>query len=325
MQTNLAVPAENMSWRMAVGSEDEEILSGLMADPMYISCKFFYDEAGSKLFEEITRLDEYYPSRTEKSILKSHAAEIMEGADHTSLVELGSGDCSKICILLKALQPETLNTVTYIPFDISRSAIENSGCKLRERFGIIEISPIVADFMEHIHLVSQHANRVFCFFGSTIGNLGKQDALGFLEKLGKTMRTGERLLLGLDMVKDKDVLERAYNDDEGITARFNKNILKVANDKIGTDFDTEKFQHYAFFDEAKQRIEMHLVARKDMRVTSPFFEEALEIQMGDSIHTENSHKFSTDHIDEIASHSGLSLRKTYTDANNWFTLVDYIK
>ncbi len=156
---------------MALGKEDEEILSGLMADPMYVSSKFFYDKAGSKLFEEITRLDEYYPSRTEKSILKSHATEILEDSYNPSLVELGSGDCSKISILLKALPQETLKTLTYVPFDVSMSAIENSGCKLKERFGIIEISAIVGDFMEHIHLVSHHANRVFCFFGSTIGNL----------------------------------------------------------------------------------------------------------------------------------------------------------
>jgi L-histidine N-alpha-methyltransferase len=319
------MPAEKMSWKMALGSEDKEMLSGLMAEPMYLSSKFFYDEAGSKLFEEITRLDEYYPSRTEKSILKSHAAEIMEDACGASLVELGSGDCSKISILLKALPQETLKTLTYIPFDVSMSAIENSGCKLRERFDIIEISAIVADFMEHIHLVSQHEDRVFCFFGSTIGNLDRRDAVWFLQKLGKLMRKGERLLLGLDMVKDKDVLEKAYNDEDGITARFNKNILKVANKKIGTDFDTEEFQHYAFFDEAKQRIEMHLVARKDMTVTSPFLDGALEIQKGDSIHTENSHKFTADHIDEIASYSRLYVRKTFTDSNNWFTVIDYMK
>jgi L-histidine N-alpha-methyltransferase len=325
MQRNLAMQAEEMSWGMTVGSQDVEILSGLMADPMYVPSKFFYDEAGSKLFEQITRLDEYYPSRTEKWILKLHAAELMEGADDASLVELGSGDCSKISILLTTLPRETLETLTYIPFDVSKSAINDSGCKLRERFGIIEISGIVADFMQHLDLVSPYENRVFCFFGSTIGNLDRRDAIQLLKKLGKLMRKGERLLLGLDMVKDKDVLEKAYNDEEGVTARFNKNVLNVANNKIGTDFNLEDFKHYAFFDEAKQRIEMHLVARKDMTVTSPFFDGALEIRKGESIHTENSHKFTTDHIDEIASNSRLSVRQMYADSNSWFTLVDYIK
>lgn len=325
MQRNLAMQAEEMSWGMTVGSQDVEILSGLMADPMYVPSKFFYDEAGSKLFEQITRLDEYYPSRTEKWILKLHAAELMEGADDASLVELGSGDCSKISILLTTLPRETLETLTYIPFDVSKSAINDSGCKLRERFGIIEISGIVADFMQHLDLVSPYENRVFCFFGSTIGNLDRRDAIQLLKKLGKLMRKGERLLLGLDMVKDKDVLEKAYNDEEGVTARFNKNVLNVANNKIGTDFNLGDFKHYAFFDEAKQRIEMHLVARKDMTVTSPFFDGALEIRKGESIHTENSHKFTTDHIDEIASNSRLSVRQMYADSNSWFTLVDYIK
>jgi len=325
MQHNLATREDDISWKTAVGGEDQEILAGLMADPMYLSSKFFYDEVGSKLFEEITRLDEYYVSRTEKSILEANAGEIMSGADHASVVELGSGDCSKISILLSALGQETLKTVTYVPFDVSMSAIEDSGCRLREKFGSVEISAVVADFMDHIHLVSQHEKRVFCFFGSTIGNQDRGHAVRFLENLGKLMRSGERLLLGLDMVKDRNILEKAYNDTEGITARFNKNILEVTNHTIGTDFDTEEFEHRAFFHEEKQRIEMHLVARKDVTITSPFFDGTLGIQKGDSIHTENSHKFTTDHIDEMASLSGLSVRNAYADNNDWFTLVDYVK
>ena len=301
------------------------MLAGLIAAQKHLPCKFFYDEAGSKLFEQITRLEEYYPSRTEKSILKRHAGELMRGAEGASLVEIGSGDCSKISILLQALPRETLNTLTYVPVDVSLSAMYESRCNLQERFGAIDVSGIVADFMRQIHLVSQYENRVFCFFGSTIGNLDRRDAVRFVAKLGKLIRTGERLLLGLDMVKDKAVLERAYNDEKDVTARFNKNILNVANKIIGTDFEPEYFRHHAFFDEEKQRIEMHLVATRDMTVKSQLFEGGLEIRNGETIHTENSHKFTTDHIDEFASNSGLSVRAAYTDSNRWFTLVDYIK
>ena len=301
------------------------MLAGLMAAQKHLPCKFFYDEAGSKLFEQITRLEEYYQSRTEKSILKRHAGELMRGAEGASLVEIGSGDCSKISILLQALPEVILKTSIYVPVDVSLSAIEESRCKLEERFGAIEVCGIVADFMQQIHLVSQYENKIFCFFGSTIGNLDRRDAVRFVEKLGKLMNTGERLLLGLDMVKDKAVLEGAYNDEKGVTARFNKNILNVANKILGTDFESEYFRHHAFFDEEKQRIEMHLIATRDITIKIPFFEGGLEIPKGQTIHTENSHKFTSHHIDEFASASGLSVRAVYTDSNRWFTLVDYIK
>lgn len=325
MQRDLTIPAGDAFREIHMKTEEEEILAGLMAAQKHLPSKFFYDETGSKLFEQITRLEEYYPSRTEKSILKRHAGELMQGVEGASLVEIGSGDCSKVAILLQALPRETLKTLTYVPVDVSLSAMYESRCNLQERFGAIDVSGIVADFMQQIHLVSQYENRVFCFFGSTIGNLDRRDAVRFVAKLGKLIKTGERLLLGLDMVKDKAVLEMAYNDEKDVTARFNKNILNVANKIIGTDFEPEYFRHHAFFDEEKQRIEMHLVATRDMTVKSPLFEGGLEILKGETIHTENSHKFTTDHIGEFASGSGLSVRAAYADSNRWFTLVDYIK
>ena len=325
IERNLNMLAYDTFQGIAIKTEEEEILSGLMAAQKYLPCKFFYDDAGSKLFEQITRLEEYYPSRTEKSILKRHAEELMKGAEGVSLVELGSGDCSKISILLQVLPRAILKTSTYVPIDVSMSAMKESRSKLRERFGAIEVCGIVTDFIQQIHRVPKHQNRIFCFFGSTIGNLDRQDAVRFIAKLGKMIRTGERLLLGLDMVKDKTVLERAYNDEKGITERFNKNILNVANKILGTDFEPEYFRHHAFFDDEKQRIEMHLVAMRNMVVKSPFFEEDLEIAKGQTIHTENSHKFTSHHIDEFAAVSKLSVRAVYTDINRWFTLTDYIK
>jgi L-histidine N-alpha-methyltransferase len=325
MKRNLSILADDTFPGIVIKTEGEEILTGLMATQKYLPCKFFYDDAGSKLFEQITRLKEYYPSRTEKSILKKHAKELMQGAEGASLVELGSGDCSKISILLQALPRTILKASTYVPIDVSMSAMKESRSKLQEKFGAIEVCGIVADFMQQIHQVSQHENRIFCFFGSTIGNLDRQDAVQFIAKLGKQIKTGERLLLGLDMVKDKSVLERAYNDEKGVTARFNKNILNVANKILGTDFKPEYFRHHAFFDDEKLRIEMHLVAMRNMVVKSPFFEEDLEIAKGQTIHTENSHKFTSHHIDELAAVSELSVRAVYTDSNRWFTLTDYIK
>lgn len=325
MERDPDILADDTFLEIAMETKEKEMLAGLMATQKYLPCKFFYDETGSKLFEQITRLEEYYPSRTEKSILKQNSGELMQGPDGTTLVELGSGDCSKISILLQSLCREKLKTSTYVPIDVSLSAVEESRCKLQDRFGAIEVCGIVADFMHQIHLVSQHENRIFCFFGSTIGNLDRRDAFRFVAKLGKLIKRGERLLLGLDMVKDKLVLERAYNDEKGITAKFNKNILNVTNKILRTDFEPEYFRHHAFYDDDEQRIEMHLVAMRDMIVKSPFFEGVLEISKGQTIHTENSHKFTSHHIDEFASASGLSVRAVYTDSNRWFTLVDYIK
>jgi L-histidine N-alpha-methyltransferase len=325
MHRDVAVQADNAFWKMALTTEEEEIIAGLMAPRKHLPCKFFYDETGSKLFEEITRLEEYYLSRAEKSILERHAGDLMRGVEGASLVEIGSGDCSKISILLQALPREVIGTLTYVPVDVSKSAMAESRCNLQERFVAIEVSGIVADFLHQIHLVSQYDNRIFCFFGSTIGNFERCESFRFVGKLGKLMKPGERLLLGLDMVKDKAVLERAYNDEKDVTARFNKNILNVANKTIGTDFEPEDFGHRAFFDEGKRRIEMHLVATRDMTVKSPWFEQDLKIRRGETIHTENSHKFTDDHIQEFAFLSGLSVRGVYTDKNRWFTLVDYVK
>jgi L-histidine N-alpha-methyltransferase len=302
-----------------------EILSGLQADQKYLPSKFFYDKKGSQLFEQITRLEEYYPSRTEKTILKRHAPELMQGVEGVSLVELGSGDCSKVSILLDALPEETRQTVTYVPVDVSTSALEESQCILQERYDGVEVQGVVADFTQQIDLVSQYESKLVCFLGSTIGNLESREATRFISRLGDMLRPRERFLLGLDMVKDKNVLERAYNDAEDLTAEFNKNILKVANKIAKTDFEPEHFEHQAFFDEEKQRIEMHLVATRDITVQTPLLDRDLEIQEGESIHTESSHKFSEDHIEKFASASDLSVREVYTDSNRWFALVDYIK
>jgi L-histidine N-alpha-methyltransferase len=310
---------------MAVRTEKEEMLAGLMSDQKYLPCKFFYDETGSRLYEQITRLEEYYPSRTEKSILKRHAEELMRDTDAVSLVDIGSGDCSKISILLHVLPKSVLSEITYVPVDVSMSAMEESRYKLQLRFGAIDVCGIIADFTKEIHLVSQHDNRIFCFFGSTIGNLDTREARSLVAKLGKLMKPGERLLLGLDMVKDKRILERAYNDKDKVTSEFNKNILKVANRILGTNFDLRYFQHHAFYNDEEERVEMHLVAKKDFTVNSPFLARELNIRKGQTIHTENSHKFTPDHISEFASIGDLSVRNVYTDSNQWFTLVDYIK
>jgi len=325
MKSARFIPVEDLGEELALETGAAEMLYGLTSPRKHLPSKFFYDETGSKLFEQITRLEEYYLSRTEKFILEQHAEELMRGTQGPSLVELGSGDCSKISIILRALPRARLKRATYVPIDVSSSALEESRSQLQERFGTVEINCIAADFTSELDLAEQYRNRIFCFFGSTIGNLDRGDAAEFIAKLGKLLKPGERLLLGLDMVKDKAVLEMAYNDKKGITARFNRNILKVTNNILDADFEPAYFRHHAFYDTVQQRIEMHLVALRDMTVRSPFFKADIQILKGQTIHTENSHKFTRDHIEEFASISGLSVRAIYSDSNQWFTVTDFIK
>jgi L-histidine N-alpha-methyltransferase len=302
-----------------------EIITGLTAGRKYISSKFFYDDKGSLLFEAITRLPEYYPSRTEKSILKDTSPDLVPVIEHTDIIELGSGDCSKIGILLNEIPDSFRSTIRYVPVDISQIAIRKSAGDLRKLYPDIFIHGLAADFLSQLDdlPLATDRNKLICFFGSTLGNLSPGQAVHFLCNLRKTMKTGDRLLLGLDMVKDKDILEKAYNDKARVTAAFNRNILSVVNRLAGMDFNPDDFDHYAFYNDALSRIEMHLVARYDMEIYSPQYHVKLILRRGETIHTENSYKFTPKQIHHFAMNSGFKIRNIFTDAKRWFSLVDY--
>lgn len=299
----------------------ESIAAGLTSEKKHISCVYLYDAIGSKLFEKITGLDEYYPTRIEKSLLKSAAIYICDFLRDADIVELGSGDCSKISILLDAVPSHCLHSLRYIPVDVSHSAIEESAGILSGRFPGITINGVVADFMNQLDIIPDGSKRFFCFLGSTIGNLSRTDALDFLTYLGDTMSSGDMLLLGADMIKDIGILEKAYNDSEGITAEFNLNILNVVNNLAKTDFNPGKFKHLAFYNQKLSRIEMHLKAKEDMEITSPLIDENIFISKGETIHTENSHKFTLEHLEELALAANLEVEHIFTDDNKWFSLV----
>lgn len=311
--------------RLGIEEVRAEIFKGLKSGKKYISCKYFYDETGSKLFEKITGLKEYYLTRTEKSILNSAALQIMDHLSNYSIVELGSGDCSKISILLDAVHKDHVKTIEYIPVDLSQSAIEKSAGLLSEKYPLIKIYGIVADFIKQLPLIPKATNRLFCFFGSTIGNLNRKQSLEFIKDLSGNMLTGDQLLLGLDMVKSKPVLENAYNDSKQVTAEFNKNILNVVNNLAGTDFNMQDFEHLAFFNEEEARIEMHLKAKRNIKVNCSYTNEKIIIYEDDYIHTENSYKFTKNHITDFGAYSGLKINKIFSDAENWFSLVHMIK
>jgi L-histidine N-alpha-methyltransferase len=298
-----------------------DIIGGLFAEQKSISSRFFYDETGSRLFEEITALPEYYPTRTEKAILSRVAHDI--AADHESpdIVELGSGDCSKICILMNAYHERKLERINYYPVDVSETAILKSAEELVSRYPGLSVHGILADFMKHLEVLPGDGNSLICFFGSTLGNLENEPALEFIRQVRDSMKKGDSFLLGLDMVKNKKTLELAYNDGLGVTEAFNKNILKAINGIAGTNFDPLNFKHQALFNAERSRIEMHLEAVKDQTIESPHFSESLVIKQGETIHTENSRKFSHEDIRELANLSGLSIQGIYTDQHEWFSLV----
>ena len=307
------------------GKVKEEILEGLTSLPRYISPKYFYNAGGSQLFESITELEEYYPTRTEKAILSGIGNRLKLDFNDLNIVELGSGDPSKIRLLLQQIPSETLATIHYYPVDISHTALEGSTMQLTEEFPEMAVTGIVADFMKQFDKLPKTQNRLFCFLGSTIGNFNPEERLSFMQHLGNEMEAGDHLLLGLDMVKDPRVLHRAYNDGQQLTAAFNKNILNVVNGIIDTSFDSADFEHLAFYNENEQRIEMHLKAMKDRKIRINGNGETLDIKKGETIHTENSYKFNREDIESIGSHAGLEVASVFTDEKLWFSLVHYYK
>jgi len=300
-----------------------EILTGLSAPQKHISSRFFYDEKGSCLFEEITGLPEYYPTRTEKSILKDSASRILDGLAINNIVELGSGDCSKISILLDAISGNRMRDITYIPVDISKISIEKSAEILFKKYPGIRVRGILADFMKHAGIIPCDGNKLICFFGSTFGNLSRAQEIPFLSGLRTWMKPGDQLLIGFDMVKDIACLEKAYNDEQGKTAAFNKNILNVVNRIAKTNFDSEQFDHYSFYNIADSRIEMHLRARRNFEVSAPHLNGKIFFKEGETIYSENSHKYDPAYIQQLAKNTGLQIKDIYTDAKQWFSLVHF--
>ncbi len=301
-----------------------EIVQGLTCDQKYILSKYFYDERGSKLFEDITRLPEYYPTRTEKSILRKIARQISRGLKNIDIVELGSGDCSKISLLLHAIPPGYINSIKYIPVDVSHSAMEKSLRNLSGKYSGLQLHGMLADFMKPLEFLPSERNRLFCFFGSTLGNLLWTESMKFMQSLRSVMIPGDQFLLGVDLAKDISTIERAYNDTQGVTEAFNKNILNVVNSIADTSFNPNDFEHLAFFDSQNSRIEMHLKALKNLEVDCKYLNEKLIFNKGETIHTENSHKFSIKQIDQLAQIGGLKIKDIFCDQKKWFSIIHLV-
>ena len=308
-----------------IGPEEvrEEIIKCLTAERKYISSKYFYNQLGSELFEEITGLDEYYPTRTEMSILKRIAPGLMNAYKGFDIIELGSGDSSKISVLFNAASGDYPEQIHYLPLDISQSAIRSSAEELVKTFPNINIDGYAVDFTSQFELVGRDRPALICFFGGTIGNFEWDASIELLQNIGRQLKRGDILLLGTDLVKPEPLLHAAYNDARGVTAAFNRNILNTVNALIQSDFREDDFDHLAFYNQEKFRMEMHLVARRELEVSSAFLSRPLVFQKGEAIHTENSHKYSAMHIREMAAASGLELIHSHTDERGWFALSEF--
>lgn len=294
----------------------EEIIAGLTASPKRLSPKYFYDERGSALFDAITRLPEYYPTRTEKQILGNHCGEIAECiGDGCLLVEPGSGSSDKVRLLLDALRP-----AGYVPIDISGDYLCHQADTLAGEYPGLDVYAVCADFTTAPALPDAlpDARRVAFYPGSTIGNLEPGEAAAFLGWLRELVGTDGGLLLGVDRKKDAPVLNAAYNDRDGVTAAFNRNALHHVNRLLDSDFEPERFSHHAFYDDRAGRVEMHLVSDAAQRVRLDG--TTIDFDPGESIHTECSYKYSIAEVGELAARAGFRPTVHWSDPNDLFTV-----
>jgi L-histidine N-alpha-methyltransferase len=297
----------------------DDVLKGLTAEPKWLPPKWFYDARGSELFEEITRLPEYYPTRAEREILAARAAEIAAVTRAETLAELGSGSSTKTTLLLDALQDGgTLHR--YDPIDVSESALLASGEQLQKRYPDLTIHAVVTDFEERLAIPESSGPRLVAFLGGTIGNLLPEERSVFLARIRAGLRPGEWLLLGTDLVKDPDTLVAAYDDAAGVTAQFNKNVLAVVDRELDADFDPEDFDHVALWDPAAEWIEMRLRARRALSVRLKELDLGISFERGEELRTEISAKFRPEGVARELGAAGFAIRHWWTDEQGRFGL-----
>jgi dimethylhistidine N-methyltransferase/glutamate--cysteine ligase len=297
-----------------------EVRDGLTREQKELSPKFFYDARGSRLFEDITRLEEYYLTRTERAMLEQLMPRWVREASPLALLELGAGSAEKSRIILNAMRA-TGSAVTYVPIDVSADFLQESARRLRQEYPELRVITAVADMTRELNLPrAMPRPALFAFLGSTIGNFEDDDAVALLARIAAGMQPGDRFLMGADLVKDRSVLEAAYNDARGVTAKFNLNILRVLKRELGAEFDEQDFRHQAFFNPVLSRVEMHLIANRRHGVAIPGMGE-VTFREGESIRTEISRKFSRRALEELLGSAGLVIEKWATDERGWYALM----
>ncbi|MEV6532781.1 L-histidine N(alpha)-methyltransferase [Streptomyces sp. NPDC051639] len=294
-----------------------DVLHGLTCSPKTLPTKWFYDAHGSRLFDKITELPEYYPTRAEREILAARATEIARTTGARTLVELGSGSSEKTRLLLDALP----GLHTYVPVDVSESALTQAGHVLIAERPDLNVHALVADFTAPLALPGTPGPRLLAFLGSTIGNLLPDERAAFLASVRTTLLPGDTLLLGTDLVKDESMLVAAYDDAAGVTAEFNKNVLTVVNRELGADFDLAAFEHVALWDAEHEWIEMRLRAQTEQTVKIPALDLAVDFTAGEDLRTEISTKFREEGVRRELAAAGLALDDWFAGRDGLFGLA----
>jgi dimethylhistidine N-methyltransferase len=295
------------------------VREGLSATPKRLPCWLLYDQIGSALFEQITELPEYYLTRTERSILEMYAGDMLERAGPSlTLVELGAGTATKTRILIEELL-QRQSRVLFYPIDVSPSALDEATRQLGRQFPSLRVNPIVADYTGGVPALSRISGRkLVLYIGSSIGNFEPPEAVRMLRRIRQTLRAGDALLLGADFAKSSKILLPAYNDSQGVTASFSKNILGRLNRELEADFDLDRFRHIALWNRRDSRMEIYLESTSAQSVFVPALDMDLSFEAGERIHTENSYKYTDAMIESILRQSGFTLEQTWCDRKKWF-------
>ena len=308
----------------AIRALRSDVLQGLQRSPKSLPPKWFYDEVGSDLFDQITRLPEYYPTRTEAQILRARAADIAEATGADTLVELGSGTSEKTRMLLDALRDRG-SLRRFVPFDVDFGILETAGAAIQTEYPGIAVDAVCGDFEKHLGEIPRGGRRLVVFLGSTIGNLTPEPRTRFLSSLAAVLAPGDHLLLGTDLIKDTDRLVRAYDDSAGVTAAFNRNVLAVINRELDADFDLEAFDHVARWNAAEERIEMWLRAASAQRVVIAGLDLTVDFVEDEEMLTEVSCKFRSDAVTAELEAAGLRQTQWWTDPAGDFGLSLAVK
>jgi L-histidine Nalpha-methyltransferase len=313
--------APEMTARELVALPDyaDEVVLGLTSRPKTLPCKLFYDDLGSELFERITELPEYYPTRTELEILQERSREIAQAAGSAvSVVELGAGTATKTGTLLRAFARRQMR-VKYFPVDISQGALAAAQKRVREDCPAVLVRPVITDFSNGFNFLRNIPGRkLVLYLGSSIGNFDGTDAVTLLRKVQRHLPPGDALLLGTDMVKSARILVPAYDDAQGVTAEFNKNILRRINREFDGDFDLDSFRHIAAWSLTKSRMEIYLESTRPQTAVLQTLGVKVKLAAGERIHTENSYKYTLPMVERMLCASGFKLEETWYDRRKWF-------
>lgn len=297
-----------------------DVRTGLSDQPKWLSPKWFYDARGSELFEEITKLEEYYPTRAEREILGARAHDIARITGAKTIVELGSGSSDKTRLLLDAMSGHG-TLARFVPLDVSETALRAAAQAIDADYPELDVHAIVGDFTTHLHHLPAGDGRLLAFLGGTIGNLLPAQRAGFYTALRDTLHRGEWLLLGTDLVKDRDTLVAAYDDAAGVTAEFNRNVLHVLNRELDGDFDVDSFDHVALWDDDQEWIEMRLRAQRAMTARLPGIDMTVQFAQGEELRTEISAKFRRETVSAELAEAGFAARHWWTDSLGRFAVT----